>query len=72
MSCTHLQLENGLHFELQVWCKQVSLKAPTDTRPLVDYFVGGAYKVAWFWNMIEWNGSIPESGMVWLLSAFGR
>jgi hypothetical protein len=46
MSYTHLQLENGLHFELQVWCKQVSLKAPTDTRPLVDYFMGGAYKVA--------------------------
>jgi hypothetical protein len=29
---------------LQVWFKQVSLKAPTDTRPLVDYFAGEAYR----------------------------
>jgi hypothetical protein len=37
-------LDNGLCLELQVWCKQVSLKAPTDTRPPVDYLLGGAYR----------------------------
>jgi hypothetical protein len=37
-------LDNGLRLELQVWCKRVSLKAHTDTRPPVDYFTGGAYK----------------------------
>jgi hypothetical protein len=36
-------LDNGLRLELQVWCKRVSLKAPTDTRPTIDYFAGGAY-----------------------------
>jgi hypothetical protein len=37
-------LDNGLRLKLQVWCKRVSLKAPTDTRPPVDYFAGGAYR----------------------------
>jgi hypothetical protein len=37
-------LDNWLHLELQVWCKRVSLKAPTDTRPSVDYFTGEAYR----------------------------
>jgi hypothetical protein len=36
-------LDNGLRLELQVWCKRVSLKAPIDTRPPVDYFTGGEY-----------------------------
>jgi hypothetical protein len=37
-------LDNGLRLELQDWCKRVSLKAPTDTWPPVDYFVGGVYR----------------------------
>jgi hypothetical protein len=37
-------LDNRLCLELQVWRKRVSLKASTDTRPPVDYFMGGAYK----------------------------
>jgi hypothetical protein len=37
-------LDPRLRLELQVWCKWVSLKAPTDTRPSVDYFTGGAYR----------------------------
>jgi hypothetical protein len=37
-------LDNGLCIELQVWCKRVSLKGPTDTRPPVDYIAGGAYR----------------------------
>jgi hypothetical protein len=44
--CLGLQRHVGLsllRLELQVWCKQVLLKAPTDTWPSVDYFAGGAY-----------------------------
>jgi hypothetical protein len=37
-------LDNILRLELQVWCRRVSLKTPTDTRPPVDYFTGGAYR----------------------------
>jgi hypothetical protein len=33
-----VKLNNGLYLELQI-----SLKAPTDMRPPVDYFIGGAY-----------------------------
>jgi hypothetical protein len=36
-------LDSGLRIKLQVWYKQVSLKAPIDTRPPVDYFAGGEY-----------------------------
>jgi hypothetical protein len=37
-------LDNELRLELQVWCKRISLKAPTDTRSSVDYFAGGSYR----------------------------
>src|SRR5512133_122265 len=40
---TH-NLNNGLRLELQVLCKQVSLKVLSGTRPSVDYPSGGAYK----------------------------
>jgi hypothetical protein len=36
-------LDNELRIELQIWCKRVSLKTPTNTRPPVDYFMVGAY-----------------------------
>ena len=37
-------LNNGLRLELQVLCKQVSLRVLSGTRPSVDYPSGGAYK----------------------------
>jgi hypothetical protein len=37
-------LDNELCLELYVSCKLVSLKAPTDTRPSLDYFMGEVYR----------------------------